>query len=406
MQAYQSPPCPYCGITWNPPGAQACANCRNPLPPPGYAPPGYAPPGYAPPGGYAPQGQGQPAPGQYPPAGQPGYPQGYPPAAYPQNPPYGQAPQYGQYAPPGPSQGPPATPAGSSVQLLGRTVALPFAIPAEVLRLQRPILYLVAGLALLLVAIFGVLPPIATGQMSQAQQAIHTAVTHQATVDAAFAAFFSPNPGSIDPNAEKIATQKQAKLVTAGLASVQADEARLRSLDQNLSWLQRATLSKGASITAERQRLSTALAALGGADQALTAAVNEVNVALPYLDAVIDYSKMAAALGKHDLVAAGALYPDAQQKMETAMALDHAAGLPPAIAKQMSSFNDVLSGTEALIQALQAKDAAAIKKANDTIQASLKAMNSPAESVPADYESKTFGPMQKAYDTAMKALKA
>jgi hypothetical protein len=88
------------------------------------------------------------------------------------------------------------------------------------------------------------------------------------------------------------------------------------------------------------------------------------------------------------------------------MSLDHAAGLPPAIAKQVSSFNDALNSTEALIQALQAKDAAGIKKANDAIQAAVKAMASPAESVPADYESKTFGPMQKAYDTAMKTLKS
>jgi len=83
-----------------------------------------------------------------------------------------------------------------------------------------------------------------------------------------------------------------------------------------------------------------------------------------------------------------------------------AAGLSPAIAKQVSSFNDALNGTEALVQALQAKDAAAIKKANDTVQAAVKAMGSPAESVPADYESKTFGPMQKAYDSAVKALKS
>ena len=32
MQAYQSAPCLYCGATWNPPGAQACAKCHNPLP--------------------------------------------------------------------------------------------------------------------------------------------------------------------------------------------------------------------------------------------------------------------------------------------------------------------------------------------------------------------------------------
>ena len=32
MQAYQSAPCLYCGATWNPPGAQACVKCHNPLP--------------------------------------------------------------------------------------------------------------------------------------------------------------------------------------------------------------------------------------------------------------------------------------------------------------------------------------------------------------------------------------
>src|ERR1700682_176188 len=32
MQAYQSAPCIYCGATWNPPGAQTCVKCHNPLP--------------------------------------------------------------------------------------------------------------------------------------------------------------------------------------------------------------------------------------------------------------------------------------------------------------------------------------------------------------------------------------
>jgi hypothetical protein len=41
MQAYQSPPCLYCGATWNPPGAQTCSQCRNLL---GSAPPVHASP--------------------------------------------------------------------------------------------------------------------------------------------------------------------------------------------------------------------------------------------------------------------------------------------------------------------------------------------------------------------------
>src|SRR5690349_330317 len=45
MQAYQSPPCLYCGATWNPPGAQTCIKCHNLLPamPPAYAPARSAP---------------------------------------------------------------------------------------------------------------------------------------------------------------------------------------------------------------------------------------------------------------------------------------------------------------------------------------------------------------------------
>lgn len=144
MQAYQTAPCPYCGATWNPPGAQTCANCRNQLPPPqaAYTPPGYAPgqpgapeqpqypdpnQGYAPqPGSQQPQPDysqapppdyGQPAPGYGQPADygqqqQPDYGQqpGYaPPPGYPQQPEYQQPPGYGY---PQPGQ-PPAYPPGS-----------------------------------------------------------------------------------------------------------------------------------------------------------------------------------------------------------------------------------------------------------------------------------------------------
>ena len=141
------------------------------------------------------------------------------------------------------------------------------------------------------------------------------------------------------------------------------------------------------------------------ADQALTAAVNEAKVIQPYIDALIDYAKIGAALAKHDLVGAGAPYPDAQQKIDLAVSNSHAAGLPPQIAKQVSSFSDVLQNTESLIQAIQAKDAAGIKKSTDAMNAALKAMSTPEETLPADYEAKTFAPMQKAYDAAMKAIK-
>src|SRR5213082_2470742 len=125
MQAYQSAPCPYCGATWNQPGAQACANCRNPLPPPqpGYAPPGYAP---APPQGYPQMPQSYPgAPGGYP---------GQTPEQAPSYPGYGPPPGYPGYDP---TAAPASGPASTTLRLFGQSFTVPLALPPIVVRYQQ-----------------------------------------------------------------------------------------------------------------------------------------------------------------------------------------------------------------------------------------------------------------------------
>jgi hypothetical protein len=430
MQAYQSAPCPYCGVTWNQPGAQTCANCRNQLPPPqaSYTPPGYAPgPQQGPPPSAPGQAPGYPygAP-NYPPQGYPQAPPSYPgaPAGYPGQP--GQPPQFPTYAPPGyaPPQGYPQQPGaygqgyptyapdaaaaapGTTLRLFGQTFTVPVAVPPAVLQYQKQIAYGVVGVLALLIVLFGITPVLASSQISAGNQALTAAASHQSRVDAVFVQFMGAQSNTSDPNAMKAQFDKLASSFNDGLALVQSDEAAVNSSDQRLTYLQWVTPSKAADITMERHRLDAALAGLKQADTAMTAAVNEARVIQPYIDALIDYTKMGAALGKHDLVGAGALYPDAQAKVQTAISLAGAPGLPPQIAKQLNSFNDLLTDTESLIQAIQAKNAADIKKYTDLGSAALKAMSSAAETLPADYESKTFGPMQKAYDAAMKAIKS
>ena len=419
MQAYQSAPCPYCGITWNQPGAQTCANCRNQLPPPqaSYTPPGYAPgqqgqpygqPNY-PQQGYPqqPQYPGQQGgyPGQPGPPGQPGQFPAYAPPGYGQSPGYPQQGGYGQQYPGyGPAQGPAAAP-GTTLRLFGQTVTLPVALPPQLLRYQRQVAIAAGGALVLLVLVFGIMPAIASSQISAADKSLTTTASHQAKVDAVFAQLIASSNSSSDPAALKTQFAKLAISFNDGLTLVQSDEAALKGVDQSLSLIKWVAPTKSAQITDERQRLVAALAGLKQADTAMTAAVNEAKVIQPYLDALIDYAKMSAALSKHDLVGAGAPYPDAQQKIELAMSLSSAPGLAPQIAKQVSSFNDVLSNTESLIQSIQAKDPAGIKKYTDATNAALKAMSSPDETLPADYETKTFGPMQKSYDAAMKAIR-
>lgn len=431
MQAYQSAPCPYCGATWNQPGAQACANCNNPLPPPQAT---YAPPGYAP---GAPQGQPASGPGQAPgsPYAAPNYPaQNYPqaPPSYPGYP--GQPEQagpgqpYGVYGPPGYGQTPgyPQPPAGygqppgypgyapgtysptagTTLRLFGQTFTVPVVLPPAVVQYQQQIAYAIVGILAVFVLLFVITPTLASAQVASAEQSVRAIVPHQARVDAGFASFFAPDPTSTDLNLIKAQGTKQVQSITDALAVVQADESALNGADLRLSILQWVAPPSGGVISNERQRLKTALGGLKQADVALTAGSNQGKVLLPMYDAMIDFTRMYAAINKHDLVAAGAPYPDAQQKLEQAISLDQAPGVPASLAKQLTAFNDLLTNTESLVQAIQNKDAAGIKKYSDAVQAGLKAIAPLADAVPADYRVKTYGPMQKAYDAAIKSVES
>ncbi|TMF56345.1 MAG: hypothetical protein E6I16_14205, partial [Chloroflexi bacterium] len=405
MQAYQSAPCPYCGATWNPPGAQVCANCRNalPAPPPGYAPPGYAPQGqeqqpYPPmpqypgaPTGYPGQ-PGQPGP-PYPTYAPPGY--GQPPG-YPQQPgAYGQPPGYPSYAPAAA-----AVSGSTTLRLFGQTFSVPLALPPIVVRYQQQLAYAIVGLVGLIVLLLGVTPALASSQIAGADQAVASAVIHQSKVDAGFATFFAPDSSTTDLASVKAQALKDLQSIDSALAIVQADESTLRGADQRLVVLQFVAPASGDAIAAERQRLKTALDGLKQADEALTAGSNQGKVMVPALDAMIDFSKMYAAIGKHDLAGAGAPYPDAQQKLQLAMSLDHAPGVPDALAKQVSAFNDLVNNTESLVQAIANKDAAATKSYSAAVQAGLKTLTALVAALPADYEVKTYAHLQKGYDAA------
>lgn len=434
MQAYQSAPCPYCGATWNPPGAQACTNCRNQLPPPA---PAYTPPGYAPQqgqpgqpgqpnnnqgqGGYPygsqyPQQQYPQAPGQYPgaPSGYPGQQGGYPgQGQYPgQQYPgyneqqYGAAPGYpgSQYGAAGyPGYGAPAAPASTTLRLFGQAITVPVVLPPVVVQYQQTIAYALLGLVALLIVFLGILPALASGQVSSANQAIATAVSHQSAVDAGFSAFFAPETNSADLNVIQAAQTKTLSAIGASLVPVQADEAALSSADQRLAILSVVAFPSGKTIAAERQKIKTALDGLHQADTALTAGSNMGKALLSIGQAKMDYARMSNALNKHDLVGAAAPYPDAQQKLQEAIPQSNAPGVPAVIGKQVAALNALLDDTENLIQAIQNKDAAGTKKSSDAIQADLKTVAS--LTLPADYEVKTYAASQKAYDAAIKSLK-
>src|SRR6266851_5424564 len=415
MQAYQSSPCPYCGATWNPPGAQTCANYRNQLPPPGaaYSPPGYPPaqapgppqapdqpqysdpnqgyappPGYpqpaqpdysqAPPPGYGQPGQpdyGQPQPdyGQQPQPGysapQPGY--GYPAPGQPGAPPPGypgypaQPGQYQTYQPPAYGAPAPAPAQGQTITILEQTFTLPFALPFALpalpaipssglslpkvrLRLNlaplKPLVFILAAIAVVWVFLNAVVPVLATGNLKAADQAISSAVAHQAGIDAVVSQAFAATNKDPMTNLAVAQTAMDARLSSAqtALAQVKADEGAVNSVDQHLALLSPVSGSRSASIAAARQRLHTAAVALQKIDQVLTGFTDQDRQLEQVFASIAVWKAMMDDLAKHDPATALSVYPDAQQKLQAAQSSSTGSDIPPASVAYTKNFQVVL----------------------------------------------------------------
>jgi hypothetical protein len=283
---------------------------------------------------------------------------------------------------------------------------LPVALPPPVVRYLPAIVNIAIGLVLALVLEVGVLPALASSQLSGAEQALTSTVAHQSKVDAGFTSLFAPDPGTNDLNVIRAQAAKNAESVNRALAIIRADEDALDGANLRLMILEWLAPRSRAAIAKERARLATARDGLSQADMALTAAANQAKVLLPLYEAMIEFTKMFTAMVKRDLAGAGAPYPDAHKKVALAMSLDHAPGVPESVAKSVSAFNDLLNNFENLVQAVQSKDAAGTKKYWDAVEAGLKTVAALPAAVPTDYRVKTYGGMQKTFDTVMTTIKS
>ncbi|TME55358.1 MAG: hypothetical protein E6I60_06380 [Chloroflexi bacterium] len=137
------------------------------------------------------------------------------------------------------AEAPPASArATTTLRLFGQTVTVPGTLPPIVVEHQQAIIKGVLGLVAVLVLLFGIMPVVASGQISAATQSLEAAASHQAKVDAVFTQIFTAKTNANDPIASKAQWDKLAKSYNDGLVLVQADEAALNSVDQRLSLIQ------------------------------------------------------------------------------------------------------------------------------------------------------------------------
>ncbi|HLB78327.1 MAG TPA: hypothetical protein VJO72_14955, partial [Candidatus Dormibacteraeota bacterium] len=400
-----SQPQPDWGQQQQPPDYGQQPNYGQPQPDYGQQPP----PGYG-----APQpGYGYPAPGQ-PGSLPPGYP-GYPaqPGAYQTY----QPPAYGAPAP-APAQ-------GQTITILGQTFTLPFelpfalpALPAAGLSLPKvhlklslaplkPLISILAAIAVVWVFLNAVVPVLATGNLKAADQAVSSAIAHQAGIDTVVSQAFAATTKDPMTNLAVAQTTMDGRLssVETALAQVKADEGAVNSVDQHLALLSPVSGSRSASIAAARQHLHAAAVALQKIDQVLTGFADQDRQLEQVFASIAVWRAMMDDLAKHDPATALSVYPDAQQKLQAAMASSTGSDIPPASVAYTKNFQLVLDNAQKLAAATQAKDNAGAAKANAAMQAAVRAQGYDNNGALA-WNLKLFQPLLDAYHAGIRSLKS
>ena len=151
---------------------------------------------------------------------------------------------------------------------------------------------------MILILLIGLVSISAQAELGAGDQALSTASSHQATVDAAMALFLSPiDPNqSQDPGAIRTESERRLSLYRDALAEVKADGARLKTAADALGWLGPVALGKSSQLTSARQRAQATLDGLGQAEQVLTAAVDQELVGRGVFEATLKENDMLNAM--------------------------------------------------------------------------------------------------------------
>jgi hypothetical protein len=270
----------------------------------------------------------------------------------------------------------------------------------------KPLIFILAAIAVVWVFLNAVVPVLATSNLKAADQAVSSAIGHQAAIDAAISRAFSTT--GKDPMTDLPGAQQgmDARLASsqAALDQVKADESAIATLDQHLGWLSPVSGSRSSEIAAARHHLEAALVPLQKVDQVLTGFVAQERQIEQVFASMAVWKTMSDDLAKKDAAGAIALNPDAQQKLQTATVSGQGTDVPPASVQYTKNFQSVLDNTEKLAEAVQAKDNAGVAKYTAAMQAAIRAMQFDGNGALA-WNLKRFQPLLDAYHAGIHALK-
>lgn len=209
---------------------------------------------------------------------------------------------------------------------------------------------LIGGGTVILIVLIGLVSISAQAELNAGDQALSTAGSHRATVDAAMALFLSPiDPNQQqDPDAIRTESDRRLGLYRDALAEVKADSARLKTIADAMGWLGPVALGKGSQLTAARQRAQATLDGLGQGEQVLSAAVDQELVGRGVFEATLKENDMLDAIRQDQYREADRIHAQADKALLDAESRVLKSDEPEDMRSLVASVRSMMDATDKL----------------------------------------------------------
>jgi hypothetical protein len=268
---------------------------------------------------------------------------------------------------------------------------------------------LIGGGTVVLILLIGLVSISAQAELGAGDQALSTASSHQATVDAAMALFLSPiDPNqSQDPGAIRTESERRLSLYRDALAEVKADGARLKTAADALGWLGPVALGKSSQLTAGRQRAQATLDGLGQAEQVLTAAVDQELVGRGVFEATLKENDMLNAMRMEQYSQADRSGAQADKALRDAESRVLKADEPADMRFLVGSVRSMIDATHKLVIDRLRNDAQDRLRQEDALKRSIaeftRYSSAREQALNRGWNETTYRPKVSAYDRALSA---
>lgn len=356
LEAHQSAPCPYCGATWNEPGAQFCTKCHLQLPPPAFVRPGLPDP----------ETIQRPAPIQVISDGAT--------TIRPE---------------------PPVAPAAT----------------AATWRVAYRKQILLGGGFLAVLGTLGALIAMAQATASSESQTLNAVIAQQPTVDAAITEFLSAAPIEQASGLDAVRAESDRGLnqYRHALTTVQKQEAALQQARSTLTLLGPLSLGNGPASMLDN-RAADALSGLAQADQVLAAAIDQETIGRAVFETVLKEQQMLDAIKQQQYMLADRIDADADHALLPADWRRHYNDVPPQMDLLVGTVGAMIINTDSVAMYTFRSQTGPLAFAQSEVQSTIAEYNNLSGATVmaqnAAWNASRYQPKMDTYDTALSKLKS